>query len=244
MTGAASGIGAATVEQFRAEGRTVVGVDVQDAPDAFRVEGVAWVTGDVARTETWEEVVACAQRTFDESPSALVLNAARHVVGTILETSPADWQSIFDVNVTGAYHGIRACLPGMKQRGEGAIVTVASVDAFMAEQSFVAYCASKGALLQLTRAVALDHARDGIRANCVCPGVTDTPFFRRHLDGAADPEGWLAERVARQPVGRLLEPDDVASVVTFLISDRAAGVLGSMTVVDGGLSTGFDFRPA
>ncbi len=244
VTGAASGIGAATVERFRAEGRSVVGVDIQDAPAGLDGDGLAWVSGDVARPETWEDVIVCAQTAFSELPCALVLNAARHVVGTILDTSPADWQSVFDVNVMGAYHGMRACLPGMRERGEGAIVTVASVDAFMVEQSFVAYCASKGALLQMTRAVALDHARDGIRANCVCPGVTNTPFFRRHLDAADNPEAWLSERIARQPLGRLLEPEDVASVVAFLVSDEAAGVVGAMTVVDGGLSTGFDFRPA
>lgn len=243
VTGAASGIGAATVERFLAEGRTVVGVDLADPPaDAPR--DVAWVSGDVSRPETWDRVLAVATEAFSELPEALVLNAARHVVGTILETSPEQWAGVFDVNVMGAYHGIRACLPGMQERRDGAIVTVASVDAFQAEQAFVAYCASKGALLQLTRAVALDHAREGIRANCVCPGVTDTPFFRGHLHAADDPDGWLAERVARQPLGRLLAPDDVAAVVAFLASDDASGVVGAMTVVDAGLSTGFDFRPA
>jgi NAD(P)-dependent dehydrogenase (short-subunit alcohol dehydrogenase family) len=243
VTGAASGIGEATVARLRAADWAVLGVDLSDRPGAEDPH-IAWVKGDVASTDTWDAVLAESERRFGAAPEGLVLNAARHVVGTILDTTPEEWDSVFDVNVKGAYHGIRACLPAMRERGAGSIVTVASVDAFMAEQAFVAYCSSKGALLQLTRGVALDFARDGIRANCVCPGVTDTPFFRHHLHSADDPDAWLAERIDRQPLGRLLDPDDVAGVVAFLISDSARGVTGSMTVVDGGLSTGFDFRPA
>ncbi|WP_249019151.1 SDR family NAD(P)-dependent oxidoreductase [Conexibacter sp. S30A1] len=242
VTGAASGIGAATVDRLRTDGHAVLGIDVADSPLDADADRVAWIKGDVGSPETWSQAVQTTRSKFGGTPSGLVLSAARHVVGTILDTTPQQWNDVFETNVVGAYHGIRACLPGMREMGFGAIVTVASVDAFMAEQAFAAYCASKGALLQLTRAVALDYARDGIRANCVCPGVTDTPFFRHHLHSAEDPDSWLAARVARQPMGRLLDPTDVSNLIAFLLSDQASAMTGAMAVVDAGLSVGFDFR--
>lgn len=244
VTGAASGIGAATVRRLLSLGRTVVAVDVAEAPDEFRTDAVRWIVGDIGSLDTWRRVTDATQTGFGEHAHGLVLCAARHVVGDILETDEAQWEGVFNTNVMGAYHGIRSCLPAMREHRDGAIVTVASVDAFMAEQRLTAYCASKGALIQMTRAVALDFARDGVRANCICPGVTDTPFFRRHLESAEDPESWLGERVARQPLGRLLSPEDVAGAIVFLLSDDAAAMVGSTMVVDAGLSAGFDFREA
>lgn len=240
VTGAASGVGAATTTRFLKSSIPVVGVDL--APQPAEVDEVAWVQGDVSSEEVWERVLAISLARFGTTPSILVSNAALVVVGDLLTLSDDDWRSVFDVNLYGAVRGIRACLPGMIERRRGAIVTVASVDAYLAEQGLAAYCSSKGALLQLTRCVAMDHAPDGVRANCVCPGVIDTPFFRRHLETASDPERFLRVREARNPLGRLLRPDEVAAAVVFLAGEGSSGMTGATVTVDAGLSASFDFR--
>ncbi len=238
ITGAASGIGLASLRRLQAQGLAVIGVDTAPAPDG---EIAAWVVGDVASTETWARVEALlAARGWEAS--VLVTTAAFLAVGDVLELSDEDWARTFDVNLRGLVLPVRALLPGMIERRRGAIVTVGSIDSYMAEQGLISYCASKGAILQFTKTLALDHARNGIRANCVCPGVTDTPFFRRHLDSASDPAQFLAIREQRNPLGRLLDPDEVAATVAFLASDAASGVTGAQIVVDAGLTAGFDFR--
>lgn len=224
VTGAASGVGAATARLLADRGLAVVGVDLATAP-ASNVTA-AWIQGDVAEAGTWSAAVAAAEGAGGP-PAALVANAGHAVVGDVLETSDEDWQATFEVHVFGVVRALRACLPGMISNGGGVVVTVASVDAYMAEEGLAAYCSSKGALLQLTKCVALDFARKGIRANCVCPGVIDTPFFRKHADAAPDPHGFVAEREQRNPLGRLLSPEDVAEVVAFLAGPASAGVTGS-----------------
>lgn len=239
VSGAGSGIGAATTRRLRERGISVVGVDLVEGSDAA---DLVWIQGDVADGETWCRAVDGAKKQFDGTPSILVLNAAYLAVGTVLELSDEQWQRLFSVNVFGAVRALRACLPGMIERKRGAVVTVGSVDATMAEQGLISYCASKGAILQLTRTIAVDHARDGVRANCVCPGVTDTPSFRRHLDTASDPEQFVKVREERNPLGRLIDPDEVAAMIVFLASDEASAITGATIAVDAGLSTSFDFR--
>ena len=121
---------------------------------------------------------------------------------------------------------------------------VASTAAMYAEQSLAAYSASKGALLQLIRSVAVDFARKGIRANAVCPGAIDTPFFRQHVDAAADPDAFLHRKIERHPAGRILRPDDVAEAIWFLLSEHSIGMNGACVMVDGGLTATFDFIPS
>lgn len=245
VTGGGSGIGRAVVEEVASSGGRVMAVDIDEAT----LSAIDWVgdvlaiTGDVAAESTWSRVIQAAEKEFGEKPTRFVSNAAIVEVGTTLTLGEEQWQRTLEVNLMGAVRGARALIPGMIVAGGGSIVTVASVDAFMAEQGLAAYCASKGALLQYTRVLALDHARDGIRANCVAPGVTDTPLFRYHVGHAPNPEALLEERLNRQPIGRFLEPTDVARTVAFLLSDASAGITGAMVPVDGGLSTGFDFRP-
>lgn len=242
VTGSSSGVGAATVARLRGRGLSVVGIDVQApaadlAPDPESV----FVHGSVAQTSVWEEVRSTSRARFEADPTVVVFAAAVLRTGSILELSEDEWQGHFDVNVNGVFRGLRALLPAMLKTGESSIVTVASVDAYMAEQGLAGYCSSKGALLQLTRCLAVDHARQGVRANCVAPGVIDTPFFRRHLDTASDPEAFLHVREQRNPLGRLLQADEVAATVEFAALD-AVGMTGSVLTVDAGLSASFDFR--
>ena len=242
VTGGASGVGAATAEALIAEGVSVIGVDL-DWRDIASHDELIQITGDVGDDRTWARVVEAA-RTHPNGPlSRLVINAAYLPVGNILNLEMSEIKRAMDINVFGAVHALRACLPIMTEAGGGSIVAVASTNALFAEQDLAAYCTSKGALLQLMRCVAVDHARDGIRANIVCPGAIDTPFFRRHVDAAPDPGGFLAEKVERHPSGRIQQPDDVASAVTYLLSDAARGSNGSHLLVDGGLTATFDFHP-
>ncbi|MGW1419913.1 SDR family NAD(P)-dependent oxidoreductase [Bradyrhizobium manausense] len=237
VTGASSGIGARAAVQLAEAGYNVLGIDVADAAQG----GVTYVKGDISDTNTWDQVdEALGERGW--VPSVFVAAAAYLKVGTVLDLDESAWRRTFDVNVGGLIKALRRLLPGMIERRRGSIVTVGSIDSFMAEQGLVSYCASKGAILQLTKVLALDHARDGIRANCVCPGVTDTPFFRRHLDTAVDPTRFLRAREQRNPLGRLLDPDEVARAIVFLASDSASGITGAQIVVDAGLTAGFDFR--
>lgn len=243
VTGSASGVGLATVARLRARGVDVIGVDLAETPDEGGPGRLIPLLADVADSATWEQVLARAERELGAAPTTLVLNAARLVIGTVVTLTEEDWDAVLDVNVRGAARALRTLLPPMARSGGGSVVFVASVDGLVAEQNLAAYCTSKGALLQLMRAVALDHAREGIRSNAVCPGAIDTPFFRRHVVAAPDPAEFLRQKTERHPLGRLLSSGDVADAVDFLASDRARGITGAALTVDAGLTTGFDFYP-
>ncbi len=238
VTGANSGVGRETVRLLREAGDVVIGVDLHwDDP----VDKTECVQGDVRDPATWDEALACADR-YGSAPTKLVLNAGLLVVGPLLDLTMSQIREVFDVNVFAVALGLQKCLPAMIDGGGGSVVAVASVDAFLVEQGLAAYCSSKGALLQLVRSVALDYARSAIRANCVCPGAIDTPFFQRHVTAAPDPEQFLREKTERHPAGRILAPADVAAVVEFLLDPRAIGMTGSTVTVDGGLTSTFDFQ--
>jgi NAD(P)-dependent dehydrogenase (short-subunit alcohol dehydrogenase family) len=194
----------------------------------------------VTNTSTWISVLRAVQATG--RLRMLVLNAAQLAVGAVLDLEESALRRVLEVNVFGAFYALRACLPPMIESGGGSIVAIASTDAIFAEQQLSAYCASKGALLQLTRSVAVDYARKGVRANALCPGPIDTPFFRRHVAAAPDPESFLRAKVARHPAGRLLTPTDVAHAVCFLLSEQAEGFNGAALTIDGGLTTTFAFE--
>jgi NAD(P)-dependent dehydrogenase (short-subunit alcohol dehydrogenase family) len=236
VTGAGSGIGEATARRLQRGGTPVLAVDMNEAAlDAL--QAVAVVVGDVADATTWQRVAAALERL--PSPRGLVSNAAIAPAGTVETLSEADWHRTFEVNVFGAVHGMRTMLPLIAAGGGGAVVTVGSTDSFTAEQNMAAYCSSKGALLQLSRAAALDAAPMGITVNCVCPGVTDTPMFRGHLArfGGA-PQAAIAGLEDRIPIGRLIRPADVAAAICALLSDDMSAVTGALIPVDGGLSAG------
>jgi NAD(P)-dependent dehydrogenase (short-subunit alcohol dehydrogenase family) len=242
VTGGAAGIGRAVTLRLLADGYDVVVIDRRpgELPPA-----VEFLQADQRDEEAWRRALAASIERFGAAPSALVLNAAiggAAVVGDIETVSLERWQEVFEVNVTGAVLGLRACLPAMVADGSGSVVIMASVDAFLAEQGAVAYACSKATLLQLGRCVAVDYARRGVRVNVVCPGIVDTPGFRAHLGTSADPARFEAYRTQRTPLERFLDPTEVAGVVSFLLGPDASGMTGSAVVVDAGLTASYDFR--
>ncbi len=246
VTGSASGIGAATVERFLRRGTHVIGVDFEPEPAEVRPPGTSsglwWVRGDVGDPGTWDRVQELAKAELSVQPTVLVCCAARVAVGDILSLDHDTWTAVFRATFYGALLGMQSCVPTMVQAGGGSIVTVGSVSGLYAEQGLVAYGAAKAALIHLTKSVAVDFARHGIRANCVCPGTTDTPLFRLHLETSDDPGAFLATRAARNPIGRILTASEVASAIDYLAFDEASGITGTVLVVDAGLTSCFEYR--
>ncbi|MEX1297015.1 MAG: SDR family oxidoreductase [Candidatus Limnocylindrales bacterium] len=242
VTGASKGIGEASARRFLLEGVPVIGISTSPPDEPLASDpGFHGVVGNVSDPAAWAEVTAIYQA-MGMAPEALVLNAARARVGTVLTLNLDDWRAQFEDNVFGAVLGASTCLPDMIAGGGGAVVVVSSVNGWMAEQGLIAYSSTKATLIEIARSLAVDHAREGIRANVVAPGTTDTPAFRRAMGTADDPEAWIAERAERNPLGRILSADEVANVVWFLSGEESAGMTGAVVAVDAGLSVSFDFR--
>jgi NAD(P)-dependent dehydrogenase (short-subunit alcohol dehydrogenase family) len=221
---------------------TVIGVATSPpATDLAADPGLHFVLGDVAHEATWTRVAEVIAR-LGAAPDVLVLNAARALHGTVLDLTLDDWRMSFETNVFGAVLGARACLPGMIERGNGAIVIVSSVNGWMAEQGLIAYSCTKATLIEMAKSLAVDHAHQGIRVNVVAPGTTDTPAFRRGMDSSCDGAGWTAARARRNPLGRILAAEEVANTVWFLATNESSGMTGSVLTVDAGLTASFDYR--
>jgi NAD(P)-dependent dehydrogenase (short-subunit alcohol dehydrogenase family) len=228
VTGAGSGIGAAVARALHAEGATVTLADVSAA-----VHDVAAALGDHARAVildvTREDQVAAAMGGLDVLVNMAGIGTTTNAPDTPLEV----WEHVFAVNARGTFLCCKHAIPGMIERGGGAIVNVGSIAALVGLRNRAAYCAAKGAVVALTRALAVDHVGDGIRVNAVCPGTVDSPWVRRLVEDAG--ESYEALR-ARQPMGRLGEPEEIAQAVLYLASDAAAFVTGSSLVIDGGMT--------
>jgi 2-keto-3-deoxy-L-fuconate dehydrogenase len=235
VTGAGSGIGAATARLLDQVGATVLAADL-DA-DAARATAS---TGE--RIHTTGVDVRDERSVSDMVAAAHVLHARLdilvNVAGVGSTTSAPDtplevWDNVFAVNARGTFLCCKHALPRMAAQGDGVIVNVASVAGMVGLRNRAAYCASKGAVIAFTRAVAIDHVKDGVRVNCVCPGTIDTPWVHRLVDDACES---MDELRARQPMGRLGTPDDVAQAVLYLVSDAGRFATGSSLVIDGGLT--------
>jgi NAD(P)-dependent dehydrogenase (short-subunit alcohol dehydrogenase family) len=229
VTGAGSGIGAAVARGLHAEGAQVRLADVA----AEGVEALAAELGDRARALRLdvrdEEQVRGATSDLDVLVNVAGIGSTTTAPDTPLEV----WEDVFAVNARGSFLCCKHAIPGMAERGRGSIVNVASVAGLVGLRNRAAYCASKGAVIALTRALAVDHVGDGIRVNAVCPGTVDTPWVRRLVEEAGES---LEALRARQPLGRLGTPEEIAEAVLFLASDAAAFVTGSVFVIDGGLT--------
>jgi len=232
VTAAAAGIGRACAVAFAAEGARVLATDLDErALAALPASGIA----ETARLDMRDTaaVQAMVARAGDVD---ILLNAAGFVHhGTVLDCSEDDWDFSFDLNVKSMHRTLRAFLPGMIARGRGTIVNIASsVAASKAAPNRYVYAATKGAVVALTRSVALDFVTKGIRCNCICPGTIETPS----LEGRIQALGGNARQqfIARQPLGRLGTPEEVAAVAVHLAGDESAFTTGIAYIVDGGFT--------
>ena len=227
VTGAGSGIGAAVARRLAAGGADVIVADVALQP----VEALAREIGGrpLELDVRVEEQVAGAMRDLD-----VLVNVAGIGSTTTAPETPLDvWEDVFAVNARGTFLCCKHAIPGMAERRRGSIVNIASVGALVGLRNRAAYCASKGAVVALTRALAVDHVGDGVRVNAVCPGTVDSPWVRRLVEDAGESLDALR---ARQPMGRLGLPEEIAEAVAYLASDAAAFVTGTALVIDGGLT--------
>src|SRR5882762_567825 len=232
VTGAASGIGLQIVVQLLAEGAQVLGCDldptgIPDGAEKLRV--------DVGAES---DIVAMARQADAEFGGIdhLFNNAGIGSTTSVVSATFEEWETVFRVNARGVFLGMKYTLPGMLDRGFGSIVNTASVAALVGFPDRASYTASKGAVVALTKQVAIQYARSGVRCNCICPGTIETHGLTRLLEQAEDRLSRRSELAARQPMGRLGAAAEVANAALYLASDDAAFITGAALVVDGGLT--------
>lgn len=226
VTGGSSGIGAGIVERFRAQGAELINVDLRD--------------GDVAADlRDGAQIAAAVDATVERlgGLDLLVLNAGRPAVGTLAEIDDATWDDTIAINLTSVHRFVRAAWPHL-QASRGTVLLTGSVVGLDGSANQAAYCASKAGVVMLTKCLAIDGAPHGIRANCVCPGFTETPMLETFLADQEDPEAVRAFATGLHPIGRLGTARDIADAFVYLASDDAAWVTGVALPVDGGLLAG------
>jgi len=234
VTGGSSGIGLAIAEYFHARDYKVFNLDISPCSVGQFVEC------SVANEEELSSVITGIG--LEHDIDVLVSNAGIHASGTIEETSTEEFDTLFDINVKGAFYATRAVLPFMRANNKGSIIYIGSDQSLIAKQHSFAYCLSKHALLAMAKTTALDYASHNIRANIVCPGTIETPLYHKAIDrycakSGANKNKVHAEEAALQPLGRIGQPEDVAALTYFLASDEASFITGSSHAVDGGYTT-------
>jgi NAD(P)-dependent dehydrogenase (short-subunit alcohol dehydrogenase family) len=237
VTGAAGGIGSAVVATLVAAGAKVVAADLDDSIERLEQESggrIAALRGDVSDAAVAEQGVALARDRFG-SLDILVNNAARFLLKPLIDTSDEEWDGLFNANVRSVLVQTRAALPALIER-RGAIVNLASISGVLGLPDQAAYCATKGAIVQITRQVAIQHARDGVRVNAVAPGAVDTLFVARSLGTESEGSGINDEMTASHPLGRVAQPQEIAEVVLFLASPRSSVMTGAIVMADCGYS--------
>ena len=244
VTGAGSGIGAAIAERFARSGAHVIVTDVNEAQAAdidtrLRAAGgsAEALRLDVTMEDDARRVAEVVHRQHQRL-DILVNNAGIGHVGAMPTTSGADLDRLYAVNVRGVFNVTKAFLPAMIARRAGAIINIASIGGIVGIRDRLAYCTTKFSVVGMTKSLALDHALEGIRVNCICPGRVETPFVTARLREYPDPEKAYREMAASQAVGRMGRPEEIAAAAEYLASDDAAFVTGSALIIDGGLSAG------
>ena len=231
VTAAGQGIGRATAELFASEGATVLATDIN-------ADLLAGVAGCRTRRLDVRDPVEIAAAISDAGPIDILFNCAGYVhSGTILECDESTWNFSVDINVTSMYRLIRAALPSMLERGRGSIVNMSSVAGSIkgVPNRFV-YGVTKAAVIGLTKSIAADFVAKGIRCNAICPGTVDTPSLHERLKATGDYASAWSAFTARQPMGRLGQPAEIASLALYLACDESAFVTGQCHIIDGGWS--------
>src|SRR5437667_3431033 len=244
VTGAGSGIGAAIAETFARAGGFVYVTDRDEKSGRETSEkiraakgGAEFLALDVASEENCQRVaqsVLSNQGRLD----VLVNNAGIGHVGTMMQTSGADLDRLYAVNVRGVFNVTKVFLPDMLKRKSGNVINLASIGGVLGVRDRVAYCTTKFAVAGLTRSMALDHAKDGLRRNCICPGRGETPFVAARLAEYPDPDKARQEMSVTQALGRMGKPEEIAAAALYLASDESAFVTGTEFIIDGGFSAG------
>jgi len=248
VTGAASGIGRASAIEFAREGARVTVADKDEQGGRETVEQILADGREAffARVDVTSdsEIARMVEETVKRWGKIDILfnNAGVLLVKTIDEMSEEEWDRVMAVNVKSIFLAARHAVPHMRRNGGGAILNTGSIGSFTGQVGTPVYSASKGAIALLTKSLALDLGRDGIRVNCLCPGITDTPMLREHLGHGEEGEARIRARLARVPLGKILSPGDVARAAVYLVSDESDGITGILHVVDGGLIAASEFN--
>jgi NAD(P)-dependent dehydrogenase (short-subunit alcohol dehydrogenase family) len=244
VTGAGSGIGASIAETFARAGARVFVTDLNTAGGSATVGRIVAAGGraeffalDIADEAQCAEVARAVLSAAGQL-DVLVNNAGIGHVGTMVNTTAADLDRLHAVNTRGTFNVIKAFFPSMLARRSGSIVNIASIGGVLGVRDRLAYTMTKHAVVGLTRAMALDHARDGIRINAICPGRVETPWVAERLKESPDPEKAYAQMCSTQPMGRMGRPEEIAAAALYLASDEAAFVTGVAFTPDGGWSAG------
>ena len=241
VTGAGRGIGEAVVHRFAREGASVVAaqrsVEDGEAVVAAVTRGGGHAISFPTDVRDEASVERLVRRTMDAFGrlDILVNNAGVGIRRTVTESTMDEWDEVMEPNVRGVFLCMKYGIRPMVEQRSGSVINMASVASFVGFERDAAYCASKGAVLMLTRQVALDYARSGIRVNAICPGFIDTPMLRYYCDQQADPDAAWRDVLAQHPMGRVGTPEDVAGAAVYLAGDDSTWVTGSTITVDGGL---------
>ena len=241
VTGAAAGIGESSARAFAREGARLVLVDLE-ADRLAKLAGeleqsstvVVEVSGDVSQASVCQSVVDRAMGQFGRL-DILFNNAGIVLGGSLLDCTEEEWQRTMDVNLKSMFLMSRAVIPQMQRQGSGAIINMGSIAGPAGVANRGAYSVSKAGVVGLTKSLAIDFVQDGIRVNCICPGTVDTPSLRQRIASAPDPQEARRAFVARQPMGRLGRPEEIAALALFLASDDSRYMTGQAIVMDGGM---------
>jgi NAD(P)-dependent dehydrogenase (short-subunit alcohol dehydrogenase family) len=243
VTGAGSGIGEAIAQQFLAAGATVFAVD-RDASALERLAAGAApgrlrpLVANLGDADACRRLAAEVHAAEPRGLDVLVNNAGVGAVGTVLQTPADELDRLYAVNVRGPYLLSQLFLPPMIARRSGSVIHLASIGGVVGLRDRAAYCTTKFAIVGLTKSMALDHAADQVRVNCICPARVETPFVAARLKEYPDPAKAYREMSATQPVGRMGRPEEIAAAALYLASDAATFITGSALIIDGGLSAG------
>jgi NAD(P)-dependent dehydrogenase (short-subunit alcohol dehydrogenase family) len=243
VTGGGSGIGRAAALRFAAEGAAVAIADVNEAAARDTQTRIAStggraiaVIGDLTLKEAVDALVARTTTAFGGEPTILLNSAATTAFGTVEESDADELDRVMGINVRSMWLCAKAVIPRMKQAGGGSIVNLSSITGIVGAPGMAAYATSKGAIITLTRTLALEVAEARIRVNCICPASIDTPMLQASFDRLPDPPAARARNIKRHPLGRFGTPEDVANLALFLASDESSFITGGTYVIDGGAS--------
>jgi NAD(P)-dependent dehydrogenase (short-subunit alcohol dehydrogenase family) len=239
VTGGASGIGKAISQMFIKEGARVIIADI----DYKSAESVCNESGgngipfelDVTSSGNFNSLIEFCEKEFS-GLDVMVNNAGTGLAGKLPDTEEKDWQRVMDVNLKGTFLGMKYSIPLIKKSGGGSIINISSIAALVGLMDRSVYSASKGGIIAMSRAAAIDHIDDKIRINCIAPGTVDTPWVEKITQTYKDPAAAKKSMVERQPHGRLVTPEEIASMAVYLASDESKSTIGSVMIVDGGVT--------